>query len=100
MKFYSETLDEVFDTVEDLEEAEHALQLKKDKEQALKEARAERAKEVETAMKEANEAAAHARELLNDFVRDYKSFHYSYHSTSDDNKNISTSMLDFLKQMF
>lgn len=68
MKYYSETLNKVFDTEDELKTAEeehekkYAVQLKK------KEERAERAKEVEKAYKE-------YRKLLNAFIKDYGYYH-------------------------
>ena len=77
MKFYSEKLDTMFDTekactqAEDVYEVEQAA--KKAKEAKLAETRKERAKEVDAAYK-------HYLELLNAFLADYKTYHYSHHS--------------------
>lgn len=67
MKFYSELTKKLYDTQEDLREAEVALTKSKAD-------RAERAKEVEKALKEANEANKKANKLLQEFVKDYGSF--------------------------
>ena len=78
MKYYSETLNKVFDTEDELKTAEeeqekkYAVQLKK------KEERAERAKEVEKAYKE-------YRKLLNAFIKDYG----YYHQTLRDDDGLS-----------
>lgn len=94
MKYYSETLKRLFDTEKALiaaEEEERKLQLAKQKSEELKKAqRATRAKEVQTALKEANEAQSKAIKLLKDFTKDYGYFHTSY--TIDDEK---TEPLDF-----
>lgn len=78
MKYYSEKLNKVFDTEDELKTAEeeqekkYAVQLKK------KEERAERAKEVENAYKE-------YRKLLNAFIKDYG----YYHQTLRDDDGLS-----------
>lgn len=75
MKYYSEVTKKVYDTPELLEEAEKAvLEANKEKERKLAE-RAERAKEVENAFAEAQEARKKADELLSEFCKDYGSFH-------------------------
>lgn len=75
MKYYSEETKKFYDSVEECEQAEkEARKTKEEKEQRqklLKETRAARAKEVEDAFNKANE-------LLNKFVEDYGSFHYTY----------------------
>lgn len=85
-KVYSEVLNRLFNTVEELEAAEQAhaeaerkaLEAKKAaeaKKAQLKATREARAKEVEAAFQEANKAQKKANELLNAFVKDYGSFH-------------------------
>ena len=64
----------------------------------LEETRANRAKEVETAIKVADEARETANKLLNNFVKDYGSFHYSY--TTEKPKTTDSVTNDFLKQVF
>ena len=89
MKYYSEILNQLFDSQTALYEAEKAKaeaeEKKKAEEKAKKEERALRAKEVEKALKEANEAQAKAIQLLKNFTKDYGYFHMSY-STDDANK--------------
>lgn len=96
MKFYSETLNKLFDTQAALLEAEKAkkdAELAKEKaEKEKKAARATRAKEVEEALKAANEAQAKAVKLLKAFTKDYGYFHTSY--TLEDKKQPET-FLDF-----
>jgi hypothetical protein len=109
MKYYSEILDEKFDTVKDLEKAEKEfeikqIELKKKREEELKiiEARkaerAIRAKEVEEAFIEANKMREKATELLNKFLKDYG----SYHSTIKYSKpfNWNSWFLDCLNDLF
>ena len=75
MKFYSEITNQLYDEKELLEEAERvALEEKKAKEEKLAK-RAERAKEVEEAYALAADYKKKADELLNEFVKDYGSFH-------------------------
>jgi hypothetical protein len=75
MKFYSEITNKVYDTTEELEVAEkEVLEEKKAKEEKLAQ-RAERAKKVEEAYALAADYKKKADELLNEFVKDYGSFH-------------------------
>lgn len=75
MKYYSEVTKKVYDTPELLEEAEKVvLEANKEKERKLAE-RAERAKAVENAFAEAQEARKKADDLLSEFCKDYGSFH-------------------------
>ena len=75
MKYYSELTNKVYDTPELLEEAEkEVLEANKEKERKLAE-RAERAKAVENAFSEAQEARKEADKLLSEFCKDYGSFH-------------------------
>ena len=89
MKFYSEMLNKLFDSEKDLIKAETQTREAEAKalaaEKAKKAARTTRAKEVEAALKAANEAQSKAMKLLRDFTRDYGYFHMSY-STNDAEK--------------
>ncbi len=67
MKYYSELTKKIYDSENELLEAEKALTESKDK-------RAARAKEVEEALKVAREAQKKANDLLSAFVKDYGSF--------------------------
>lgn len=79
MKYYSEELKKLFDNEDELTKAENKAKevalAKEKKEKALREERATRAKEVEDAFKAARDAEKKANELLNEFVKDYGSFH-------------------------
>ena len=70
MKYYSEELKKVFDSVEDLENAEKEQEEKKAHELALREEKKERAHEVEDAYKK-------YLELRSKFINDYGSYHMS-----------------------
>lgn len=78
MKYYSEKLKKVYDTVEDLQAAEveydkaHAAEIAKQKE------RKARAEEITKARKELVDAQRKYNELLNKFVKDYGSYHETY----------------------
>lgn len=78
MKYYSETLNKVFDTEDELKTAEEKEQQKYAVELKKKEKRAERAKEVEKAYKE-------YKKLLNAFIKDYG----YYHQTLRDDDGLS-----------
>ena len=87
MKYYSTELKQLFDTQEECEQAETtALEAKKkaeeEKSQLLAERKA-RAKEVEEAQKELVAAQKKYNTLLRDFLRDYKTYHYSASSMED-----------------
>ena len=70
MKYYSETLNKVFDTEDKLKAAEKEQEKKYAVELKKKEERAERAKEVD-------EAHSHYIELLKAFVKDYGAYHHT-----------------------
>lgn len=101
-KFYSDMLKREFATEKEavaaekayektLKEAEAKRLEAQKKQEALKAQRAERAKEVENAFKEATNARNHANTLLNEFIKDYGSFH----ATVVDRHPITTNF-DFL----
>ena len=75
MKYYSEITEKVYDTPEELETAEkEVLDEQKAQEEKLAK-RAERAKEVEEAYALAADVKEQADKLLNEFLKDYGSFH-------------------------
>ena len=75
MKYFSEITKNVYNTPEELETAEKEV-LDKQKAQEEKSAkRAERAKEVEEAYAKAADVKEQADKLLNEFLKDYGSFH-------------------------
>lgn len=87
--FLSEKLNKYFDSEEECNKAEKeheeklalvkAEQEKKlELEKQKKAERKERAEAVTQAFKDADEAYKHAKDLLNEFVREYGSFHTSY----------------------
>lgn len=93
-KVYSDVLNRVFDTVEELEAAEQEyarqqeekerLQREKERQVAeLKEKRAARAKEIEDALKERDALDKKINELVRAFTRDYGSFHWTYKGDTD-----------------
>ena len=81
MKFYSEMLKKFYDTQTDCETAEkQAIEAKEKAEtkaKALVEQRASRAKEVENAYKNLLDARKAYIKVLNDFCKDYGSYHFS-----------------------
>lgn len=76
MKFYSEKTKKIYDTEEELNKAELAVDKKKV-------ARETRAKEVEKAIKEAEAASEKAHKLLADFCKDYGAYHTSISNVKD-----------------
>ena len=85
MKFYSETLNRLFDSQEACVQAEneHTKQLeeKAAKEKALANKRAERAKIVEDLHQTAVEAKQAYDKALQEFLKDYGSFHTTLKTT-------------------
>lgn len=77
MQYHSTLTDKNYDTVEELEAAEKELTAKQEEENKQKEIRAERAKEVEEARVAYEEAGKKYNELLNKFLEDYHTYHYS-----------------------
>ena len=100
MKYYSTVVNRLFDTEQELLRAEKQIAdekaAKEAKEKKLKEQRVTRAKEVEAALKEADEAKERANNLLNDFVKDYGYFHTTY--TTKRNSNNAAD--DFINKLF
>ena len=103
MRYYSETLNRLFDSEEELNKAELKAKAKveeqKQKELAAQRAeaakkaeRTRRAKEVEDAIKAAREAQNKVSQLLTDFTKDYGYFHTSF-SYDDIGEN---NIFDFL----
>lgn len=86
MKYVSDYTGEEYKSEQECAKAEKAYleeQKKKEAEKKeLAEQRKARAKEVEDAMKAVQEAEKKYRELLNEFIKDYHSYHYT--STSID----------------
>lgn len=93
MKYYSEQLNQLFDTPEELLAAEDkvnaAKRAEEEKKVQLKAQREQRAKEVEDAFKVAYDDTKRAYELLSAFVKDYGAYHTSI-------KDVPVSMLDAL----
>lgn len=86
MKFYSEQLNQLFNTAEELQAAEEkanaARRAEEEKKAQLKATRETRAKEVEEAIrqaqedqKKANASNKHAVNVLNAFVKDFGAYH-------------------------
>lgn len=88
MKYYSEKVKKLFDSEDELNEAEAKLEEKNKQALIVKEERAKAAKEVEDAYKAANDAYKVAKDKLNDFCKKYG----SYHTTITD----TNSLIDYL----
>lgn len=98
MKIYSEKLNKLFNTVEECEKAEHQAAVtearaKEEKERAEAEAKAKKEKEaaerkaaaaeLDEARKAMVAAQKHYAELLDNFIKKYKSYHYTTNSIAD-----------------
>ena len=98
MKYYSELTNTLYDSEQALTEAETELkkieERKRAEEKLKKETRAKRAKEVEEALKVANEAQTKAITLLKAFIKDYGYFHASYTTDDVDNNLVSSKVSD------
>ena len=74
----------LYSTKEEAEKAELALEEAKAKEAKLSEERKTRAKEIDEARAALVEAEKRYNKLVNAFVKDYGSYHFSYTSTEPD----------------
>ena len=87
MKYYSETLNKVFENEKDCLNAEKEYKEKVEEEEKRKkelaDSRKVRAKEVEDAYKAIIDAQKHYNELKNKFVEDFGSFHMTFSTTDD-----------------
>lgn len=96
MKYYSEKLKKVYDTVEQLKAAEteydkaHAAEIAKQKE------RKARAEEINKARKDLVNAQNRYNDLINKFVKDYG----SYHATYTDGEGTLSSAADLIYKLF
>lgn len=77
MKYYSEVTKKLYDTERELAIAEADAIKQQAEAEEKKKARANRAKEVEDALKAVTEAQRHYTELKNKFIEDYGNFHVS-----------------------
>lgn len=79
MKYYSEKTHKTYDTEEAClaaeKELEDAITAEKERKEKLAATRKERAQEVKDAYEDSIKAKDHFNEVLNNFVRDYGSFH-------------------------
>ena len=78
MKYYSELTKKVYDSPEEVNAAEAEIKAEEERKLQLKEKRTERAKEIEDAYKVLVDAQKRYNELVNQFVKDYGSFHMTY----------------------
>ena len=87
MKYYSETLNKVFENEKECLNAEKEYEAKVEEEEKRKKELADsrkiRAKEVEDAYKAIIDAQKHYNNLKNKFVEDFGSFHMTFSTTDD-----------------
>lgn len=85
MKYFSEKLNKVFESEKECVEAENKFELakqeKEEKEKRLTQERKERAREIEEQYKKIMDDRKEYRRLVDDFIRDYGSFHCTFKSS-------------------
>lgn len=102
MKYFSEKLNKVFESEEECVEAENKFELakqeKEEKEKRLTQERKERAHEIEEQYKKIMDDRKEYRKMVDDFIRDYGSFHCTFKS----NEPVFSDMdlFDLLKYAF
>lgn len=98
MKYYSEKLGKLYDSEEELMEAEKKADEAKNKEAAMRKERAEAAKIVEEKYKEKVKAENEYFDVLNDFCKKYGTYHKTYTSEDIPNSNIpiASSLVDMI----
>lgn len=100
MKYYSEVLDKMFDSVLELNNAEKLDEIKKEaaakkaKEEAEKKAKAKEKQAAER--KEIEDAINHATELLMNYIKKYGYFDYSTLYKTPSKETVSDSFVDLL----
>ena len=102
MKYFSEKLNKVFESEKECVEAENKFELakqeKEEKEKRLTQERKERAHEIEAQYKKIMDDRKEYRKMVDDFIRDYGSFHCTFKS----NEPVFSDMdlFDLLKYAF
>lgn len=91
--YYSKLTKKVYDSYDDLNEAEEEYEKAHQKEIALKEEKKNRADEINKAYEDMRKAINHYNELVNKFVKDYGSYHKTY-------SNFINTPIDFLDCFF
>lgn len=85
MKYFSEKLNKVFESEQECVDAEQKFEIeekeKVEKEKELANTRKERAHQIEESYKKIMDARKEYRKLLDDFVKDYGSFHCTFKSS-------------------
>ena len=99
MKFYSEKLDKMFDNEKDLIKAEDAhdvaVAAEKAKQEKLSAERKDRAHNIEEAYKKVEDARKEYNKLVEEFVRDYGSFHMTYKGNDGSMFNLFEKFFEF-----
>lgn len=87
MKYYSEETKKMYNSEKECADATTAFLAEKEKAEAeakaKKEKRSERAKEVELAREKMRDAQKNYADVLNQFVKDYGTYHWSTSSVED-----------------
>ena len=94
--YYSYKLNKPFKTIDELEAAEKELVAKEERETKVKEERAKASKEIEDLIKQRDELQKKINEKVNDFIKTYKSYHWTFRSTYNANDDIFKTFFNFL----
>ena len=101
MKYLSEKTNKAYSSLEDLKAAEKEYDVKQAEVEKKNKDRQKRAKEIEDAYKAIVDAKQHYNKLLESFVKDYGSCHYSITSTNPDSGFIFPDLnLDLIDKLF
>lgn len=94
MKYYSTKLNRLFDAVEELKEAEKAYDEKQKEAEAKKAKRSEAAKKVQEAYKLADETRKAADAALEEFCKEYGSYHTTVTKPARDAEDVLFKLLN------
>ena len=94
--YYSYKLNKAFKTIDELNAAEEKLAAKEERENKTKEERAKASKEIEDLIKQRDELQKKINDKVNDFIKTYKSYHWTFRSTYNANDDIFKTFFSFL----
>ena len=109
MKYYSDKLNRLYDSEEELHKAEKEVEDQESKKAALSKEKKERAEEIRKAFQKSQDVRSQAikdikkadseySQLVQAFIRDYGSYHMSYYS-SNNNPRVYISTSDLLENL-
>jgi len=82
--YYSKKLNKPFDTLDELKKAEGALEEKEKEAERAKIERASAAKKIEDLVKQRDELQKQIDKQINEFVKKYGSYHYTFRGSLND----------------